>query len=888
MDRSIRSRTSSTSSVRSPAVPSTPTPTPTLSTQASRIGGQAHGHRAPSPDQLAASLSRLRAERALSNPATPAPTPTPYLAQALPGSHNLHPDQILDSLSRLGGDEGIASSSAPGTPAPTPYSPSPGHLLDPGQVAASIARLREEGVSTVNTQPGTPSGTPAGYLLPAGGVHNLGVIPEHLAEGINNSLHGRAGDEGLESGSNPATPTPTPFSPSPAGHHSVLAEQLAAGINRLRVETEGMSSGGSTGMPATPAPTPFSHGPGGVRPEDLAASISRLSVIQEADTGPAINILEASTASDASVSPAANPNNLSNYFGTPQNSGDSIFDQLSASPRSRATSESQAQPPQPGFTDITINTPVKRAAHAQRGQPSPLQVPALASPLQGPPVSQRQRSPAGPDIEVTPERQTKAKQVKSDRRTPGRELIPDKTGPPRPESPAVARSGEGAEAELEMTGMWVPGPEAKEVLDSMASTPGTFYPAREQLTMPGVSAGSEQGDPVRDGVAKYQGDAEASKRQVLGCDGVTADTRGLLQLVAGGHYRSAVNMTAQLLEMYGQGRGKVGQVSQHSATSLQIWWLRLALLVKLRLFTTAEAEAAGLWECERPDMFYQFYPEVFGGRRGSLAPWSLRLLLAELPMYNNKQVVTMNRLFKLQRSVRKMLENLEKGLNADGGVMLEDKSEERRAVGIEMWKQRERQVLYSLVNCCVLHQDFESAVKCLDMLKEVETRENLASLHAAYGRVYLQLGNLGLADSSFSLASEARDPGDSCGQLEQLLDSAFLAVGQGQFQDALERFLGAEQLVGSMSEGDERQQRAKMISNNVAVCLLYVGRLKEGLERLQLEVTRDPTNIQGNMMLNLCTLYELESSYAMQKKIGMLGMVSQYSSDSFNMSMLKL
>ena len=47
-----------------------------------------------------------------------------------------------------------------------------------------------------------------------------------------------------------------------------------------------MSSGGSSGMPATPAPTPFSHGPGGVRPEDLAAGISRLSVIQEAaDSG---------------------------------------------------------------------------------------------------------------------------------------------------------------------------------------------------------------------------------------------------------------------------------------------------------------------------------------------------------------------------------------------------------------------------------------------------------------------------------------------------------------------------------------------------------------------------------------------------------------------------
>ena len=138
--------------------------------------------------------------------------------------------------------------------------------------------------------------------------------------------------------------------------------------------------------------------------------------------------------------------------------------------------------------------------------------------------------------------------------------------------------------------------------------------------------------------------------------------------------------------------------------------------------------------------------------------------------------------FKIKNNFRQMLENLEKGLNADGEIMLDDKSEERREIGLKMWKQRERKVLYSLVNCCVLHQDFESAVKCLDMLREVESQENLASLHAAYGRVYLQLGNLDLADTSFTSASEAREPGDPGAQLEQTLDSAFLAVGQGQFQ----------------------------------------------------------------------------------------------------------
>ena len=803
MERSIRSRTSSTSSVRSPAVPGTPAPTP------ARTGP---AHLAPSPDQLTASLCRLRAERALSIPATPAPTPNPALPHL---QHSLHPEAILDGLSGLGGDEGIASCSVPGTPQPTPFSPSPGHhlQLDPGQVAASIARLREEGVSTVNTQPATPVGTPAGYLHPLAGAHHLGVIPEHLAEGINN-MAGRGQDEGLESGSNPATPTPTPFSPSPALHHSLLAEQLTAGINRLRVETDGMSSGGSTGLPATPAPTPFSHGPGGVRPEDLAASISRLSVIQEADTGPSISVLDASGRSDqlnTSTGSGKNPNNLSNYFGSPQNPGESIFDQIS-SPTPRKSSEAAAGVSGlEDFTDVTINTPVKR-------------LPVPGGQLT---ASQTVKTPeAGGEARDSPEPVT-PKHAR-------RELIPEvRTEMARPESPRVPRSG-ASRAEQEMSSAWVGSPATRQILANLS----TFYPSRDQLSLPGVSAGSEQSDPVRDFVGKYQGESEASKRQVAGCDSVTADTRGLTQLLSLGNFRSAVNMTARLLEMYGQGPGKAGQLSKHSPTSLQIWWIRLALLVKLRQFSTAEAEAAAFGSLESPDLFYQFYPDLHPGKRGSLVPWGLRLLLAELPSYNNHQVVAMNKLLRLRRLVREITANLEAGLEADGQVVAEaDCGEERQRLGLELWRERERQVLHCLVNCCLLHQDYEAAVKCLQMLQEVETQGRMASLLSATGRVHLQLGSLALADLSFSQAAKVREAGTEA-EVEALLDSAFLAIGQGQFHTAAERFSSAEKLVSATSK------QGKMINNNIAVCLLYVGKLKEGLARLERDITEDPANIQ--------------------------------------------
>lgn len=284
-------------------------------------------------------------------------------------------EQLVAGIKQLNADEGyIDSTSFPATPAPSPFSPSPAQVsqFSPDQVAEGIQRLREEatrdersgsiltsasglaagrfatatginvghigsGISsfggmaigghvfggssgTSTGQPPTPSSTPGPPGLAAAAIahHQLGVIPEHLAESIQRNL--RPTDEGLDSTSSPGTPVPTPISPSLSHqmqHQSnVLPEQLVAGIHRLK-ESEGMSSGGSSALPSTPAPTPYSHHPGGVRPEDLAAGISRLSVIEEGDVQQqqiiAINVSAHESTCNPEDSTSPMPN-LSQYF----------------------------------------------------------------------------------------------------------------------------------------------------------------------------------------------------------------------------------------------------------------------------------------------------------------------------------------------------------------------------------------------------------------------------------------------------------------------------------------------------------------------------------------------------------------------------------------------
>ena len=172
---------------------------------------------------------------------------------------------------------------------------------------------------------------------------------------------------------------------------------------------------------------------------------------------------------------------------------------------------------------------------------------------------------------------------------------------------------------------------------------------RSMLTSAVVQGREEIQDPIRGMVLRYKGEAEAAKRNVLTADDVSQDINGLNRLINAGCLRAAVNLTARLLT-------RSPFSSQHSPASLRIWHVRIALLLKLKQFTTVEAEAAAFGNLENNvDLYYQYYPEQYGqNSQGSMVPFGFRVLLAELPLHVGKPLDAMDRLYALLALVEKI------------------------------------------------------------------------------------------------------------------------------------------------------------------------------------------------------------------------------------------
>lgn len=427
------------------------------------------------------------------------------------------------------------------------------------------------------------------------------------------------------------------------------------------------------------------------------------------------------------------------------------------------------------------------------------------------------------------------------------------------------RMGLGTEADRRRDA-WIPSEHTRQCLIACATAPsGTYTPEKELLTMPGVLLEEDLTDTVSEAVTIYLGEAEALQRRILTAADVTQDERGLRELVQAGAYRAGINLTARLLTIYGQGKGRAGHATKHSPHSLQLWFTRIALLVKIKNYTLAQAEAEPLGQLDKPDLFYQFYPDMYGGRPGSIASFSFRLLLAELPMHCGKPKESLTKLFHILSIVRQMLGNLKNELCEDGSPTEINSAD--RSDSIRLWYGREGRIMHSIINCALALKDYELAMDLLGQLLERESAPR-HSLLSALGRLHLQLGDVAGAEVCFN---EAREISAEKEGLRELVDRGLIAIAQNNFGDAYSCFQQASALEPSNV----------MILNNMAVCLLYGGHLKDAITVLESAISASPVQaLQESLLLNLCTLYDMESSKGRLKKFALLKQISKYQADA--------
>ncbi|GAB6033487.1 hypothetical protein CHUAL_013372 [Chamberlinius hualienensis] len=433
---------------------------------------------------------------------------------------------------------------------------------------------------------------------------------------------------------------------------------------------------------------------------------------------------------------------------------------------------------------------------------------------------------------------------------------------------AFLKSGEYYDA-------WIPKPNTKKILSTLKITPNAQFPDSDLLTMPGVIITEDLKDPVRDLTKQYLGEEAASQRVILTADSVSQDEEGLLKLVSLGYYRAAVNLTTRLLNSFGQGLNRTGIPSTHTPLSLQVWLVRLTLLTKLRLFNMAEAEGEPFGDLDKPDLYYDFYPDSYGGRKGSMVPFALRVLLAQINTCVGKYGEALDRLYTILGIVLNIIENVEQQHLEDGSVA--ELSEVQRQESLALWKRREEKVLYTIVNCLVAQNDFLSAYSLLESIL-AKSPANIATVKSAQGHVLLQLGDLKAARQLFNSAASARgtQPNDV---IANLIEKASLSIASNSFLDGY----------CVLKEAQTIDPHHPIVVNNMAVCLLYMGKLRAACQLLENAINSNPKlYLHECVLVNICTLYDLESSRSLQKKSNILDIVNRHSGDGFNGFCLKL
>ncbi|XP_028396842.1 trafficking protein particle complex subunit 12-like [Dendronephthya gigantea] len=417
--------------------------------------------------------------------------------------------------------------------------------------------------------------------------------------------------------------------------------------------------------------------------------------------------------------------------------------------------------------------------------------------------------------------------------------------------------------------LWVPTTEANSFLEAIKNS--TLKPENAkppEASVPHIQFDTPQIDPVNELISKYIGDQneKAPLRSVLTEDMVTCDTAGLKQLLRAECWRSALNLTTKLL---GNNAGH-DTADQHSSNNFEIWFCRIALMVQLKMHTAADIELEAFGNLDAAVLYYEFYPDLYPDRQGTMVPFCFRLLAAMLPQHVDRPKEALDKLFYVHSICLQVLRNLTAELGADKENL------EALQKGIKLWKERLIKVLYCIGNTFLSVKEYGLAIA---VFKQISKRdpENTRALMSGIGRISLQSGDIESAQQYFKLVEEMESQDDST-QSDVLINRGLLALTLDAYEEAYKHFSAARKI----------DSENAVAVNNAAVSLLFQGRLKEALSLVEDIVFANPEkNLHSGILFNICTMYELETSRHIEKKKVLLELISQHCGDGFNVSCLK-
>lgn len=414
--------------------------------------------------------------------------------------------------------------------------------------------------------------------------------------------------------------------------------------------------------------------------------------------------------------------------------------------------------------------------------------------------------------------------------------------------------------------MWLPSKETISVLEGIRS--GTLNPENMELhpiKVPSVQFTAPQNDPVKELLLKYPGDSKAAPRTVLTEDMVPTDTSGLKQLLKAECWRSALNLTVKLLEENSK------DVFTYSQKIMEIWFCRIALLYELKMYSAADIELEAFGNFDSAMFFYEYYPQIYSTKQGSMVPFCFRILAAILPQYLERPKEALDKLFHVHNVCLHVLSDL-------SSRSCDSNSEEGKSLqkGRDLWKERLLKVLYCIGNTFLSQKEYGLAVSIFKQIAERDPR-NVRAVLSGLGRISLQSGDIESAQEYFKRVEETGPDNDDVAKSEVHVNRGLLALTLDAYEESYKHFIAAKNLCPSNV----------VAINNAAVSLLFQGRRKEALQLLEGVVFENPEkHLLKGILFNIGKMYDLENSRNLHQKQKLLELIGQHRGDGFDVSCL--